>query len=62
MKSGNFGQGVYSDWRKIRPKNGFFFCYVPFFDFDETYNPVRRITENHTFIENHRKPLGKSYL
>ena len=23
MKSGNFGQGVYSDWRKIRPKNGF---------------------------------------
>ena len=23
---------------------------------------VRRITENYTFTENHRKPLGKSYL
>ena len=23
---------------------------------------VRRITENHSFTENHRKPLGKSYL
>ena len=26
------------------------------------YLSVRRITENHTFTENHRKPLGKSYL
>ena len=23
---------------------------------------VRRITENHTFTKNHRKPLRKSYL
>ena len=27
-----------------------------------TRHGVRRITENHSFTENHRKPLGKSYL